>query len=137
MNHPPSDRSRIEKTNIAFCHFEWQFADSSLCSNIYAAHDQGKDVFAVVLVTSSREVVYREHRSHCHIDDAWSTLKGGRPGSWKTVKVLICLRQALREQYVQCMPLDRPKLGIGVHAFRAWLRKARAYDTVHHGEPTF
>lgn len=128
----------LKKTIVDDCYFEWQFADGTKCADIYQAHADKKDVFAVVLHQGNPpEVIYREHRAHCHIDDAWRILRSGRFGKWKTTQMLITLRQALRERFAQGMPLGIPNDGIGEHALKAWLSLARAHDTVHHGLPTF
>ena len=130
----PKETKKIR--NIDDCWFEWQFADGTVCRDVYAAHKEQKDVYAVVLAGKGA-VVYREHRRCCHIDDAYRILAGGRFGKWKTTKLLVTLRQALRERFAQGMPLEIPRDGIGRVALNEFLRMARSFDTVHHGQRTF
>ena len=126
----------LKQINVDDCWFEWQFSDGKKCDNPPAALRKKKDVFAVVLYAGGQQV-YREHRMCCHIDDAWKILAGGRFGRWKNAELLITLRQALRERFVQNMPLEIPRVGIGERELKAWLRLARCHDTVHHGSATF
>ena len=116
------------------CDFFWELADGTPCEP-YVAFGEGKDVFAVVRY--GKDIVYREHRMYCHIDDAWRILAAGRFGKWRTTDLLITLRQALRERYAQGMPLDIPKDGINRRDLEKWLTIARHYDSIHHGEATF
>lgn len=129
------NRVTFSAINVDDCWFEWQFEDGTICHDVYAAHVAVRPVFAVVL--HHRGIIYREVRTYCHIDDAWKILEAGRFGKWKTAWLLVTLRQALRERFAQGMALDIPKAGIGEQALKAWLRLARAFDTVHHGQPTF
>lgn len=135
------DWNDLKKINVDDCWFEWQLEDGTRCADPYkAAADAGGwdkiHIFAAVM--HHRGTIYREHRAHCHIDDAWRILAAGRFGKWKTAYLLVTLRQALRERYVQPMfGLDIPPDGIGERALKAWLKIARAYDTVHHGCVTF
>ena len=138
MKIPPQKQiphAELKKIIVDDCWFEWQFADGSECNSPSAAHEQNKDVFAVVM--HAKGIIYREHRSHCHIDDAWRVLQAGRFGKWKTAALLVTLRQALRERYAQGMPLDIPKPGISRQALHEWLTIARHHDAIHHGRVTF
>jgi hypothetical protein len=127
-----------KQVNVDDCYFQWQFDDGTRCDDVYKAHGEKKDVYAVVLHHGNPPtVIYKEHRMCCHIDDAWRILQAGRFGKWKTAELLVTLRQALRERFAQCMPLDIPKDGLGEHALKAWMSLARAHDTVHHGQRTF
>ncbi len=81
-------------------------------------------------------VLWREHRQFCYIAIAFSMLSTGR-GEWQTFDLLLTLRQAIREHYVQCMPLERPTIGASKSKVMEFIRDARAYDRVHHGTNTF
>ncbi len=129
------ERTELKKIIVDDCWFEWQLADGTRIDDPYKAFDEKKDVFAVVL--HAKGIVFREHRTYCHIDDAWKILRGGRFGKWKTAELLVNLRQGLRERFAQGMALDIPAAGISQAALKKWFVIARHYDAIHHGEATF
>ena len=94
------------------------------------------------------ENVARGPHGYDWLSQALDLLAPGRePGSyvwplaplaaWKTAGMLATLRQALRENFAQGMGLEDLKPGVGERPLRAWLARARAHDTVHHGQATF
>lgn len=135
----PTIGKPLKQINIDYCWFEWQLADGTISDRRAEwAKPAIPNIFAVVLYSrQNRQIIYRENHSHCHIYDAWKILEGGRFGKWKTAALLVILRQALRERSAQLMPLEIPKPGTGQRTLKAWLKLARAYDTVHHGSQTF
>lgn len=73
-----------------------------------------------------------------HLVTAYEILIGQHRGAaWKTIGLLKTLRQAIREQSAQMMPIELPRYGATHREITTFLRDARAYDRVHHGQATF
>lgn len=119
---PLPEKKQRQKILLNHCRVEWR-GDFYL---IIGPDEKG----------CGNRVLWREHRDLCYVSVAYSRLQPVS-AKWKTFDLLVTLRQAIRECYVQGMPLELPLIGAGKAKVMQFIRDARAYDRVHHGVATF
>jgi hypothetical protein len=126
------DYTQLKSINIHDCEFKWMYADGTECGHKW---DASQTVFGAVFYKG--KVVHHDARPYCYISDAWQILRLAKRAKWKSAKMMVTLRQAIREVNAQGMPLAIPKAGIGEKHLKTWLTIARQFDAVHHGVETF